>query len=329
MGANKRCKEDVEDALAEFLAVYRNTPHSSTGKPPSEALLGRRFKDRLDFLCPGKNSTPTKLRKTKSPESSNRKERTFNERQMVYVRDYTNPNKAGWIPAEVTQILGKRHYLCILPSGREKKFNVDQMIERYERAATGKSPESNKKREQRHEVKFEKPKRKRMIVSGWKPSSLPVGRGEISEGKETSESESEGTLNETVLEQSIPNVPDDSDLDDDDNSASTANQERTLIDDDSALLTPPLMPALGNFSTPVSEGQEEPSVASMEASGVAELEGSHPRNDEAVTPVNRGHEQTVSLNGSELTLHDQNISLPLAKRRDRRIHHEPDRFRPY
>ena len=35
--------------LHEFLLVYRSTPHSTTGQPPSELMFGCRIRTRLDF----------------------------------------------------------------------------------------------------------------------------------------------------------------------------------------------------------------------------------------------------------------------------------------
>ena len=38
--------------LARFLLAYQNTPHSTTGEPPSQLFLGRRLRTRLDLLKP-------------------------------------------------------------------------------------------------------------------------------------------------------------------------------------------------------------------------------------------------------------------------------------
>ena len=38
--------------LARLLLAYRNTPHSTTGEPPSQLFLGRRLRTRLDLLKP-------------------------------------------------------------------------------------------------------------------------------------------------------------------------------------------------------------------------------------------------------------------------------------
>ena len=40
---------DVSAVIAKYLLVYRNTPHSTTGEPPSLLLMGWRLRTRLDF----------------------------------------------------------------------------------------------------------------------------------------------------------------------------------------------------------------------------------------------------------------------------------------
>ena len=42
----------IELQLASFLLQYRNTPHSTTGVAPVEAMLGRKMRTRLDLLKP-------------------------------------------------------------------------------------------------------------------------------------------------------------------------------------------------------------------------------------------------------------------------------------
>ena len=41
---------DVDTVIANHLLVYRTTPHSTTGEPPSLLLIGRRLRNRLDLL---------------------------------------------------------------------------------------------------------------------------------------------------------------------------------------------------------------------------------------------------------------------------------------
>lgn len=53
---------------------------------------------------------------------------SLNESNLM-VQDFFNPNKKGWMRATIQRVLGNRHYLCLLESGRLRKCNVEQMIE--------------------------------------------------------------------------------------------------------------------------------------------------------------------------------------------------------
>jgi len=51
-GLKKFTEGSVETKLAHFLFQYRLTPHSTTGKPPAELLMGRQTRAHLDQLIP-------------------------------------------------------------------------------------------------------------------------------------------------------------------------------------------------------------------------------------------------------------------------------------
>lgn len=84
-----------------------------------------------------------------------KKDKTFSEQQLVYVQSHVNPKKMELIPAEVTQLLSSHHYLCVVLSGREEKFNVDQMTGRYKTS----SRNENSKASGYLGQTFKKPKR--------------------------------------------------------------------------------------------------------------------------------------------------------------------------
>jgi len=53
---------------------------------------------------------------------------SFNQGQKVYIRDYTNPNKASWSQATIDKSLGSRIYLCNLAHNhRIIKRHTDQI----------------------------------------------------------------------------------------------------------------------------------------------------------------------------------------------------------
>lgn len=52
----------------------------------------------------------------------------FQEGDRVVVRDYSNPNKAAWVPAIVRVVLGKRNYrVQLLETGRFIKRHLNQI----------------------------------------------------------------------------------------------------------------------------------------------------------------------------------------------------------
>lgn len=76
--------------LHEFLLVYRSTPHSITGQPPSELLMGRRIRTRLDLVRPDLKSKMARTAKgVLSPQAL-----VIGEK--VQARDYRNIRKPGW-----------------------------------------------------------------------------------------------------------------------------------------------------------------------------------------------------------------------------------------
>lgn len=45
-------KTNVNKVVADFLAVYQNTPHATTGVSPARLLLNRNMRCQLDLLFP-------------------------------------------------------------------------------------------------------------------------------------------------------------------------------------------------------------------------------------------------------------------------------------
>ena len=90
--------------LHEFLLVYRSTPHSLTGQTPSEMLMGRRIRTRLDLVRPD-------MRGRISRESGGvQHPKAFVIGDRVFARDYRNVRKPGWLPGVIVAKLSPVTY---------------------------------------------------------------------------------------------------------------------------------------------------------------------------------------------------------------------------
>ena len=107
--------------LQKFLFAYRNTPHSTTHRPPSEIMFGRKIDTRFDQLLAKRGTTWNK-------KQYNLTDKFFKIDDPVYIRDYSRPNKRGWLRAKIVEVLGSCLYLCEASDGRIFKRHPDQMI---------------------------------------------------------------------------------------------------------------------------------------------------------------------------------------------------------
>jgi len=79
-GIQKFKEGTIGDRIARFLMRYRVTPHTTTGSSPSELLLGRRLRTRLDAIRPSlERQVEAKLLSQKETHDKRSKQRTFAE----------------------------------------------------------------------------------------------------------------------------------------------------------------------------------------------------------------------------------------------------------
>ncbi|PFX17714.1 Uncharacterized protein K02A2.6 [Stylophora pistillata] len=94
--------------LARFLLTYRNTPHSTTGEPPSQLFLGRTLCTRLDLLKPDLYIQVNNRQMEQSVAKSGSVARHFSIGQRVIARNYTGKSKG--VPGIVRARLGPLSY---------------------------------------------------------------------------------------------------------------------------------------------------------------------------------------------------------------------------
>ena len=75
--------------LSRFLLSDRNTPHSTTGKAPSELFLHRTLRTRLDVLRPSiESQTAIQQQRQKLAHDKTARNRSFTVGQTVLVRNW-------------------------------------------------------------------------------------------------------------------------------------------------------------------------------------------------------------------------------------------------
>ena len=119
----------LEEKLAKFLAWYRLTPHSTTGVPPAELLMGRRPRSKLDLLKPSLSDTVrSKVQRQKEHHDARSRARSFKVHDPVYVKDF--PDQKVWIPGNIVEAKGPLSYHVELNDGRVVRRHIDAIRSR-------------------------------------------------------------------------------------------------------------------------------------------------------------------------------------------------------
>ena len=90
-GLKKQTQGTLVDRIARFLFQYRNTPHTTTGSPPAELLMGRRLRSRLDLVKPSIGQrVQDKQCRQQLDHDKHAKARGFVEGEKVFVKNHRN-----------------------------------------------------------------------------------------------------------------------------------------------------------------------------------------------------------------------------------------------
>lgn len=117
----------LQHRLDNFLLGYRSTPHSVTGRSPSEMFLGRRMRTRLSLLFPQVRETVERAQERQVSPSVGAATREFALQQKVLVRNHRGREK--WVFGTVLSRKGPLTYLVSV-LGRARLVHVDQMVAR-------------------------------------------------------------------------------------------------------------------------------------------------------------------------------------------------------
>ena len=116
----------VAHRLENFFLTYRTTPHTTTGTPPCEVLMGRSLRTRWDMLRPDVSQNVHRSQeRQKEHHDQHARQRTFHVGQTVMAKNM----RAGpsWVPGTIVQQLGPVTYLVDVSDGRVWKCHVDHL----------------------------------------------------------------------------------------------------------------------------------------------------------------------------------------------------------
>ena len=127
--ALKASKESIQTTIDRFLFNYRLTPHCTTGVTPSELMLGRKMRSRLDLLTPldqVSQRVSQKQEKQKANHAKKPRKVKFDLGSQVMVRNF-GVRGPKWLSAKVIEVTGPLSYRCLLERGGVVKRHQDQI----------------------------------------------------------------------------------------------------------------------------------------------------------------------------------------------------------
>ena len=121
---------NVQEKLSKFLFNYRITPHTTTGIAPSELLMKRRLRSRLDLMHPEvSKKVESKQDKQKTAHDTKQPVRKFAVEDSVLVKNMPSCNPK-WVPGVIVKVTGPLSYDIRLTDGKIVRKHVDHVIRR-------------------------------------------------------------------------------------------------------------------------------------------------------------------------------------------------------
>ena len=128
-GLRKVTDGTMSSRLAKVLLTYRITPQSTTGLTPSEMLLGRRPRTRLDLLKPNTaERVEQRQQEQKERHDSRSKSRIFRRGDLVFFKN--SGVGSAWLPGKIVEITSPVSFVVLLEDGRRKRCHQDHLRHR-------------------------------------------------------------------------------------------------------------------------------------------------------------------------------------------------------
>ena len=99
---------EIQEAVTDFLAMYRSTPQSTTNQIPSEMLNNRRMRTILDLLHPCNNDTIKSQQRQKVNYDANTRPNKFRAGDLVWARNFRGGKR--WLSGTITKQIGNVLY---------------------------------------------------------------------------------------------------------------------------------------------------------------------------------------------------------------------------
>ena len=136
-GLKKVTSGTLRSRVDTVLCSYRIAPQTTTGVSPSELLLGKRLRTRLDLLKPDLTvRVEDKQWQQKSTHNVSAKARKFSMGDKVYVRNFGQGTR--WLHGVIEKITGPVSFIVRMEDGNERRCHQDQL-----RRRVGSEPETN------------------------------------------------------------------------------------------------------------------------------------------------------------------------------------------
>lgn len=122
----------LQHKLANFLLMYRSTPHTVTGVSPAELFLKRQVRTRFSLLKPSLAENVEKKQQMQKKYHDNRRNklRVLTDGDQVRVRNFRE-GKEKWIRGRVVKRLGPVSYL-IHDGVKERTVHIDHLLLSHE-----------------------------------------------------------------------------------------------------------------------------------------------------------------------------------------------------
>ena len=108
----KTSKLSLQHRLANFVIMYRSTPHTVTGQSPAQLFLGRQIRNCFTLLKPNPSKAveEQQLKQKQYHDEGRVKYGEFKLKDVVLMRNWRREVER-WIPGRVTEVKGTRTYL--------------------------------------------------------------------------------------------------------------------------------------------------------------------------------------------------------------------------